>query len=72
MPERATIPPLHDWHRYHPTARAIAAEVLQHDALLNLRTRRLEADIRERYRVAPATARTAVAYARRLAAEVSA
>lgn len=60
-------PPLHVWQRHHPAANAIAGELLSAPALLELRTRRLERDIRDRYHVAPCTARIAVAIARRTA-----
>lgn len=71
MPERS-IPPLHDWHRNYPTARAITAELLLQPLLLNLRTTTLERDIRDRFGVAPSTARTAIGYARRHAGQGSA
>ena len=62
---RATL--LGDWHRYYPTAKRIAASLLSEPAVLNLRTRRLEADVRERFGVAPQTARFAVSLARKAA-----
>lgn len=55
------------WVRHHPAANTIAAAVLTAPELLNLRTRRLVADIRERFHVGGCTARTAVAIARRSA-----
>lgn len=51
--------------RQHPTARAIADALLVEPALLNLRTRRLIPDIRQRFHVGRCTARTAIAIARR-------
>lgn len=62
---RATL--LGDWHRHYPTAKRIAASLLADRAVLNLRTRRLEADVRARFGVAPQTARYAVSLARRAA-----
>jgi hypothetical protein len=56
-----TIAPLYE--RQHPTARRIAAQLPA--PLLSLRTRRLVADIRERFGCGNCTARTAVALARR-------
>jgi hypothetical protein len=58
---------LGDWHRYYPTAKRIAASLLADSEVLNLRTRRLEADVRERFHVAPQTARFAVSLARKAA-----
>jgi hypothetical protein len=63
--QRATL--LGDWHRYHPQAHRIADELLAQRDLLNLRTRRLAADIRARFGVGDCTARTAVAIARKAA-----
>jgi hypothetical protein len=59
--------PSHDWHRHHPAAKRIAAALLDHPSILDLRTRRLRADIQARYRVGACTASTAVAIARRFA-----
>lgn len=58
------IAPLHDWHRHYPTAKRIAAALLAHRAVLNLRTRRLQADIQARYQVGTCTAMTAIGLAR--------
>lgn len=55
-----------DWTRHHPLPKRIAAALLQDAALLNLRTRRLESDIRSRFGVSTCTARTAVAIARKV------
>lgn len=60
-------PPLHDWHRHHPLAKRIAADLLAHRDVLNLRTRCLQRDIHEKYGVGHCTARTAVAMARKAA-----
>lgn len=62
---RLSSAPLHDWHRYYPTARRIAGELLRHRDVLNLRTRRLQADIRHRFGVCDGTARCAIAIARK-------
>jgi hypothetical protein len=51
--------------RRHPTAHRIAADMLA-CGVMDLRTRRLQADILQRYGVGVCTARTAVAIARRL------
>ena len=59
------IRPLHDWQRHHPTAKAIAGDLLAAPALLSLRTRALEPAIRQRYGVGKATAMRAVGMARR-------
>lgn len=59
--------PLHDWTRHYPTAKRIAAQLLSSPEVLNLRTRRLESDVRERFGVAAPTARHAVALARKAA-----
>jgi hypothetical protein len=56
--------PLYAGIRRHPTAHRIARELLSAPALLALRTRRLEADIRARFGVGACTARTAVSIAR--------
>lgn len=61
------IAPLHQWRRHHPTANAIAEHLC--DDLLALRTRRLQADIQAVHGVGACTARTAVAIARRRAAQ---
>lgn len=53
--------------RRHPTDKRIAAALLEMPGLLELRTRRLQADIQARFNVAPCTARNAVAIARRYA-----
>lgn len=52
------------WRRHYPTAKRIAAALLADPALLALRTRRLEQDIRARFGVSACTARTAVGFAR--------
>lgn len=64
---RLSAAPLHEWHRYHPEANRIASELLRDRAVLNLRTRRLQSDIRSRFGVCAVTARTAVAIARKQA-----
>jgi hypothetical protein len=64
---RATNAPLHVWTRHHPLAKLIAAELLRDPAILTLRTRRLEHDIRAKFQVAACTARNAVSIARRVA-----
>lgn len=52
------------YERRHPTDKRIAAELLADPGVLNLRTRRLQADIQQRFHVAPSVARNAVAMAR--------
>lgn len=59
--------PLHDWRRHHPTDHRIAAALLEQPAVLNLRTRRLQADIQQKFHVSPCVARNAVAIARKAA-----
>lgn len=58
------IRPLHDWHRHHPTAQRIARELLAHRHALNLRTRTLAGDVRQRFGIATCTAMRAIAIAR--------
>lgn len=58
-------PPLHDWHRHYPTARAIAGALQDHAEVLCLPTWRLMLDIRARFGCSESTARMAVAFARR-------
>ena len=50
--------------RRYPTAKRIAAAMLQDPDLLRLRTRRLQADARARFGCSESTARMAVAFAR--------
>lgn len=59
------VPPRHVSKRNHPTAHAIAAALLTDRAVLNLPRWMVIADIRARFPVADATARTAFAIARR-------
>lgn len=61
----AYFQPRPSYGRQHPTAKAIAAALLVEPALLNLRTRRLIPDIRQRCHVGRCTARIAIALARR-------
>lgn len=63
-------PPLHVWTRHHPLAKRIAAELLGDAAILTLRTRRLERDIRAKFHVGACTARTAVGIARKAAVDM--
>jgi hypothetical protein len=56
--------PKGDWQRHHPTARAIAARLLQHRDVLRLSTRLLIRDITTTHRVGATTARLAVGFAR--------
>lgn len=56
--------PKGDWKRHHPTARAIAARLLQHRDVLRLSTGLLIRDITTTHRVAATTARLAVSFAR--------
>lgn len=51
--------------RTFPTAKWIAAKLLEDEALLGLRTRALVPAIRTRYRVSTSTAMRAVGFARR-------
>lgn len=53
------------WHRHYPTARAIAAALQEHAAVLCLPTWRLMLDIRARFGCSESTARMAVCFARR-------
>jgi hypothetical protein len=57
--------PAHVWTRHYPLAHLIASDLLAHPPLLNLRSRRLIADICTKYGVCRATADKAVAIARR-------
>lgn len=59
--------PLHDWHRHHPTAHRIAVHLLTCRDVLNLRSRRLVRDVRDRFGVGDSTARIAIELARRAA-----
>ena len=59
------VPPRHTSQRHHPSAQAIATALTADPALLDLRTRRLVPDIRQRFHVGDCTARIAVAIARR-------
>lgn len=59
------IAPLHTWTRHHPTASAIALDLLRQRDLLGLRAGRLVRDVMEVCGVGACTARTAVAMARR-------
>lgn len=63
--ERREVPPLHLWRRHHPTAKAIALDLLAAPDLLRLRAGLLVADVRDKYHVGGCTARIAVAMARR-------
>jgi hypothetical protein len=47
-----------------PTHERIAAELVRHPAILSLRTRRLEADVRALFGIGGSTARSAIAIAR--------
>lgn len=60
-----TEKPLHDWQRHHPTANAIALDLLRRRDLLRLRSGRLVKDVMAVFHVGSCTARTAVALARR-------
>jgi hypothetical protein len=59
-----TIPPKADWKRHHPTARAIAARLLQNRDVLRLSTGLLVQDITTTHRVGASTAARAVGIAR--------
>jgi hypothetical protein len=57
--------PKGDWRRHHPTAKRIASDLRRYPSLAALRTRRLVADICERYRVGVTTASVAIREFRR-------
>lgn len=56
------------YERRHPQAHRIASDLMTFRDVLNLRTRRLQRDIQQRYGVGHCTARTAIAIARKAAA----